>query len=63
MSLLTNYVCWDFCKTLLVVDHSKIYQKKKEHNFLINDFAVILLIRIDNWKLSFSCFLDAGVIL
>ena len=49
MSLLTNYVCRDFfCKTLLVVDHSKVYQKKKVHNFLINDFAVILLIGIDN---------------
>ena len=49
MSLLTNYVCRDFfCKTLLVVDHRKVYQKKKVHNFLINDFAVILLIGIDN---------------
>ena len=37
----------------------KFIKRKKVHDFLINDFALIFLSEIDNWKASFYCFLDA----
>ena len=59
-----NLTYWNFfCETFSIVDHSEVHQKKKKvHNFLINDFALIFLYDID-WKASFPCFLDTVIFL